>query len=208
MSSSAPTRPATARTRAAQIAALGLLGSLSLTACQWTSPITTEKEYDAADGIRVNLGTLQFRDLLVVSDAKGGPGTVSALVYNGGTGPEQVTIGGQGDAAKPITVPAQSSVTISESVPRTLIPSVPVPPGAMMELAIGASAGNTTALVPVLAPHDYYATLKPTAGSTSTGGGSAPATSAATPSGSPTSTQTAPPQTAPATPTSTSTSAG
>ena len=54
--------------------------ALLLTGCQIISPRQTDVMYAAADGVALDVGDVQLRNLVVVADTKGGPGTLSAAV--------------------------------------------------------------------------------------------------------------------------------
>ena len=64
---------------------------LALSGCQLESPIQTNVPYQPADGVAVDLGDVQVRDLVIVTDAKGGVGTLSGLVVNKSAEPVTVT---------------------------------------------------------------------------------------------------------------------
>jgi len=83
----APVRAATtlARTLAATVASAAVLSG-----CQVMSPIQTTVPYQAANGVAVDLGAVQIRDLVVVSRAKGEVGTLSGMVVN--TSAQPITI--------------------------------------------------------------------------------------------------------------------
>jgi len=55
------------------------------------SPIQTSVPYQPADGVAVDLGEVQVRDLVVIAGAKGEVGTLSGMVLNNGTEPVTVT---------------------------------------------------------------------------------------------------------------------
>ena len=85
------------------LVALALVGSMTLlSSCAAFSPITTNENYDAADGVTANVGSVVARDLLVVGD-KGKEGLLSGALVNNGTQDAQVTITAKGQP-QPVTV--------------------------------------------------------------------------------------------------------
>ena len=180
--------------------ALAATGALTLGGCQWTSPVQTEGQYAPADGWSAGVGALDLRNLLVVADAKGGPGNVVGLVMNTGADPIDVSV--QGATGDKLTVaPGRTEQFTTPGGRTTTLPNVDAAPGALTTLHVTSSTGDTDIQVPVLAPTQYYATLAPSSGSTgtptanpsATGNPSAPSSSpaptgTATPTGGPAST--------------------
>ena len=62
-------------------AALGI-GLLSVTGCGYINPQQTSEQYSASDGTRTDLGPLQLRNFIIVSDGEDKPGRVIGAVYN------------------------------------------------------------------------------------------------------------------------------
>jgi hypothetical protein len=96
----------------ARIAALVLAG-VALTGCAVLSPITTQEEYAASDGLMVELGPVQGLNLLVVTSAAGEPGVLIGSLSN--TSPTEdvaveVILGDSGVVT--IEIPAASVVQL------------------------------------------------------------------------------------------------
>lgn len=137
--------------------------ALGLSGCQVTNPIQTDQPYTPADGVAVDLSKVQIRNLVVVSDRKGGPGTLSGSVVNQGNQPVTVTFAGEGGANAELQVPAYGEESISSSSPVTLS-TVNADPGGVTTLQVTTQgAGTNIVQVPVLPAQGYYATLAPTA---------------------------------------------
>jgi hypothetical protein len=150
------------------VAASTLALVAGLGACQMASPITTDMAYDAADGVSVDLEDVVIRDLLVVSEGNGAPGTVSGLVVNEGT--EEVTLTlrlGEENLAPEVTVAPGTSVRLDGTDPLTgeageavTVPAIEGGPGSSLTLRFATSAGaGDSALVPVLAPTGQYSDM-------------------------------------------------
>jgi hypothetical protein len=139
---------------------------LALSGCQLESPIQTNVPYQPADGVAVDLGDVQVRDLVIVTDAKGGVGTLSGLVVNKSTGPVTVTFAtGPGALASGrAIIPAGTATRLSgvEGVTPVTIPRIPAAPGDMVNVVVSTpDAGAPVVSVPVLLPTGYYSNITP-----------------------------------------------
>ena len=154
---------------AAALAAAAFAGAvLALSGCQAFSPTQTDVAYQPADGVAVDLGDVQIRDLLVVTAAKGEIGTLSGLVINSGNAPVAVTFttGPGVDGLARAFVPAQGQTRLSglEGATPVFLPSVAAAPGDVIKVIVSTpAAGAPEVSVPVLLPTGYYAGLNPTA---------------------------------------------
>ncbi len=158
------TTPSLRTTAVRRAAALTLAASaLTLAGCSATNAVTTTKAYAASDGVDATLGSLSFGNLLVLSAAKGDPGTVLGSVTNAATSKATVTIGIAGDTAT-LSVPAGATVLLGPDHTAVPLSSVSEPPGALITLDLASDADGSTSLqVPVLdGTFAQYATLVPT----------------------------------------------
>jgi hypothetical protein len=138
---------------------------LALTGCQLTSPIQTDVPYVAGDGVSVDLDDVHIRNLVVVAEQEGGPGTVSGAVVNRSAQSATITFAGETGSAT-AQVPAHGQVQISEAT-RVTLPSVAAAPGGVVTLQVGSTSSAANIVkVPVLLPDGYYADLKPAAAPT------------------------------------------
>ena len=148
------------------LAAVTLAGAvLALSGCQ-TSPIQTDVPYQPADGVAVDLGDVQIRDLLVVTAAKGEIGTLSGLVVNKSNAPVTVTFttGPGVDGLARALVPADGQTRLSgvEGATPVTLPSIAAAPGDIIKVIVSTpAAGAPEVSVPVLLPTGYYASLTP-----------------------------------------------
>lgn len=129
------------------------------------SPIQTNVPYQPADGVAVDLGEVQIRDLVVVSSAKGEVGTLSGMVVNQGASGVTITFATGADRSSTSAVaPGDSQTRLSgvqggESVS---LPTIGAAPGGIVKIVISTPAsGASEVSVPVLAPDGYYATITP-----------------------------------------------
>ena len=143
-----------------------LAAVLALSGCQLASPIQTNVPYQPADGVAVDLGAVQVRDLVIVTDAKGGVGTLSGLVVNRSAEPVTVTFatGPGAEASARATIPAGTPTRLSgvEGVTPVTIPKFTGAPGDMVNVVVSTpDAGAPVVSVPVLLPTGYYSSITP-----------------------------------------------
>ena len=81
-------------------AALGI-GLLSLTGCGYINPQQTSEQYSASDGTRTDLGALELRNFIIISDGEDKPGRVIGAVYNTSSNDVVLTIKGADGLAGP-----------------------------------------------------------------------------------------------------------
>lgn len=164
-----PRRPSPARNfalnRSLVVGAAALATALALSGCQVMSPIQTNETYQPADGVAVDLGDVQVRDLVVITGARGEVGTLSGMVVNRGTTPVTVTFaaGGSGGAATmEIAAGKQDRLSGVDGIAPVTLPNVPAAPGDVVKLSVSTPAGGAPVVsVPVLLPDGYYATITP-----------------------------------------------
>jgi hypothetical protein len=159
-------------------AAIG--AALALSACQTQSPIQTDVTYDPADGVPVDLGAVQLRDLVVISSGKGEAGVLSAAASNSGSSSTRIAFALASGSPVYAEVPAGSQERLSGST-QVQLPSMPVAPGDVVKLTVQSpSAPAAVVDVPVLPPTDHYATMSPTTSPTTSTSTSSPSSSTST----------------------------
>ncbi len=142
--------------RFAGLAAATLLAS----GCGVMSPAQTDYSYIPADGVPLSIPGLDLRNLLIVADSQGGPGTLVGQAVNTGKDAVEVQFGVAGGSPTGATVPAYSDDAISASGSPVVLGSVPDAPGSMVQLIVATrEAGQNTILVPVLPSTRYYSEL-------------------------------------------------
>jgi hypothetical protein len=148
------------RRPAAALAAVLVGSSIALAACQTMSPVQTDVPYQPADGININLGTVDARGLVLVTAAKGAAGVVVGSLINNGRDPVTVTFLTPEQAQSSSANGPSVQVSGSQQVPITGIQleNVPAAPGDMTNIVLQTKAGQAFANVPVLLPDGYYST--------------------------------------------------
>ena len=136
--------------------------ALALSACQTQSPIQTDVAYVAADGVPVDLGSVQLRDLVVISGGKDKPGVLSASVSNTSGDAQRISFSLPQGQPVYAESPAYSERRLSDES-QVQLPSVPVNAGDVVTLSIQTpTAPAVVVVVPVLKAAGYYASLAPT----------------------------------------------
>ncbi len=137
----------------------GAVSAVALSACSFFSPVQTDVQYAPSDGIPVQSGAIEGRNILVVADEVGGPATVTGGLIN--MGEETVTV----EFRSPTTSAGTITIKPREKKP---ISGVTIPalgakegPGTMTTIVMSTPDGDTTASVPVLPPVGAYETLAP-----------------------------------------------
>lgn len=122
--------------------------SVVLAGCSTTSPMSTELVYNPGDGITLDLGDVQVRDLLVLGTEEGAPATVIAYVVN--RSPETEATVSFGDSE--VTVPAGTALQVSPPGEAGLeLSSLDAAPGAMVPVEVSVNGGPPAQVsVPVL----------------------------------------------------------
>lgn len=159
LAASAGPRPALRR-----LLPVALIGAaLALSACQTQSPVQTSVMYDPADGVPVDLGAVQIRDLVVVGTGQDKPGVLSGAVSNNGSEATRIAFGLPNQQPVYATAPAYSEQELSGKS-QVQLPSVPARPGDVVTLTVQSpNAPVAVVQVPVVPANHYYATLAPTA---------------------------------------------
>lgn len=169
-------------------AALGV-GLLSVTGCAYITPAQTSIQYSASDGTRTDLGPLQLRNMLLISDGEDKPGRVIGAVYNTSGKDMKLTIKGASGSQAQVPVKKNSYVLLNDSTDAATLSTTGGKPGSLVEVTIREDGTNLESKfkMPVLdgTIADYKTYLPtPTPTSSGTASGSASPTSSASPSAS------------------------
>ncbi len=116
--------------------------------------------YQPADGVALSSGSVDARNLLIVTKAKGEAGVLSGSLINLGTQDLKVTFAtdsgdGTGKTAGTVDLGPREQTQITG----VEVASVAAEPGALTGLIMSTDAGDAVTQVPVLAPNEYYSTL-------------------------------------------------
>ncbi len=155
-----------ARIAASVLLAAGLL--VGTAGCNLVAPQATTKHYDASDGVSANLGTVDVRNAIVVSE-DGELGNLVVTLVNTGAESAKVTMQYESDGSKATeTVRLDANSTTQLGQPDgdliTLV-AMNAQPGALVPLYFqSGDAEGKELLVPVLTTQlEEYSTLAPKA---------------------------------------------
>lgn len=150
-----------------KVAALALGATLSLTGCSLAANITTSNNYDASDGVGLDVAEISAKNLLLVTDAANAPAVLVGTLYNTGTDATTVTINVAG-TVDDVVVPAHGSVTLGVGEgEHEFVTTSPVAPGALTTVSLQpASVAAVSEPLPVLdgTLAEYQAVLDALAG--------------------------------------------
>ncbi|HYN67905.1 MAG TPA: hypothetical protein VES93_13525 [Ornithinibacter sp.] len=147
---------------AAPLRATALAGTaLLVSGCAVFSPMQTDYDYEAADGVRLSIVGLELRNLAVVVPARGDTGIVVGQAVNRGSSAVDVTFAVEGaPSSASVAVPANSGDTLSDAAGGVEIPGIPAAPGALVQMTVTTdAAGANVVRVPVLPNTGFYAGL-------------------------------------------------
>ena len=160
-------------------AALGI-GLLSVSGCGYINPQQTSVQYSASDGTRTDLGPVQLRNMMIVSDGENKPGRVLGAVYNTSSNDVILTIKGAEGSQTQVPVKKNSYVLLNDSTDSATLSTTGGKPGSLVEVTLSESATNMKAKfnMPVLDGtiadyKKYIPTPTPTATSSSSASSSA-----------------------------------
>ncbi|SDL30229.1 hypothetical protein SAMN04487913_10816 [Arthrobacter sp. ok362] len=169
-------------------AALGI-GLLSVTGCGYINPQQTSEQYSASDGTRTDLGALQLRNFVIISDGENKPGRVIGAVYNTSSKDVVLTIKGASGSQAEVPVKQKSYTMLNDSAAPAILSTVGAKPGSIAEVTISEDGTSQNAMfkVPVMDGtivdyKSYLPTPEPTATGAATSSGTATSTETPTPS--------------------------
>ena len=127
--------------------------------CSANSPYQTAETQSIADGVAVDLDGAQVRNLVLISNEKGGNATVTGTVENNGAKPLTFTVSGSGSKVS-TKIPGRTLVNLSEDKKLTL-EGVKDAPGDMTSIEVSTGQDSSPVDVPVLPPNGYYKDYAP-----------------------------------------------
>ncbi len=127
------------------------------------SPVQTDEQYVASDGLPLSIPGMEFRNLVVVVSEEGGEGVLIGQALNPAFTPVQARFGVEGGAEPEIiTIPPREGDGISAVPSQVDIGPVPARPGGMVEVVVSTQeAGKNLVRVPVLPPEGIYEGIVP-----------------------------------------------
>lgn len=138
--------------RLSLIAAIGI-GAMAFTGCSAINEQSTTRVYSASDGVRLDLGQLELRNVLIVSEAADAPGRVAGTFYNQSDSDITLTISGAAGSQTEIVVKPGTPTVLGTTGDEHILNTVASAPGALesVELRLSGASSETASLnVPVM----------------------------------------------------------
>lgn len=138
--------------RLSLIAAIGI-GAMAFTGCSAINQQSTTMVYSASDGVRLDMGQLELRNVLIISEAAGGPGRVAGSFYNQSDSDITLTINGAQGSQTEITVKPGVPLILNSKSDKSILSTMDQAPGSTESLELrqsGAGSETATLKVPVL----------------------------------------------------------
>ncbi|WP_145962028.1 hypothetical protein [Renibacterium salmoninarum] len=140
-----------------RLGAVAILGAtlLGASACGYIAPQQTTHVYSPSDGIQLNIGNVEFRDILIVtSGSTDKPGRVLGAVFNTSNAPIEVTFRGADGAQTQVTVKPNEPYYLNESTEASILSAVSEPAGGLETVTVSQNGSkgpaSEDAKVPVL----------------------------------------------------------
>ncbi|MGO4383821.1 hypothetical protein [Specibacter sp. RAF43] len=151
--------------RLSLIAAIGV-GALAFTGCSAINQQSTTMVYSASDGVRLDMGPLELRNMLIVSEGADAPGRVAGTLYNTSKTDITLTISGAQGSQTDVAIKSRSHVVLNAAGEAAILDTVKAPAGAVETITLRQSGDSESAelRVPVLdGTLAEYKSLVPTA---------------------------------------------
>jgi hypothetical protein len=151
------------------IAAIGI-GAMAFTGCSAINEQSTTKIVAVSDGVEATMGSLELRNVLVISNGNDAPGRVLGTFYNNSQSDITLTISGDQGSQTEVTVKPGVPLVLNGDTDTAILSTVTAPAGATEVLQLRQSGSDTAAkslTVPVLdGTLAEYKNLVPTAAAT------------------------------------------
>ncbi|MCQ9165037.1 MULTISPECIES: hypothetical protein [unclassified Arthrobacter] len=138
--------------RLSLIAAIGI-GAIAFTGCSAINEQSTTKIKVVSDGVDANVGSLELRNVLVISQGSDAPGRVLGTFYNTSDSDATLTISGDQGSQTEVTVKPGVPLVLNGASDKAILSTVTAAPGATEVLQLrgsGATTDSTSLTVPVL----------------------------------------------------------
>jgi hypothetical protein len=124
---------------------------LSVTGCSATNLQATTIQYSPSDGVRTDIGKIELRNMIVVSNGKDAPGRIIGAVFNTSDKDSTVTFSGNNGSRTEIQVKPGTPYYLGADSDPSVLSSVSGLPGTLETMRITVDGGSPTDLqIPVL----------------------------------------------------------
>ena len=118
--------------------------------CSAINPIITQEEYDASDGVSVEIGDVRGLNLLVITEAEGAPASLIGAFTNPGDEAVEVAVSLDGETIAMVEVPARGTVRLGAEGDTQVTGTSTAAPGRSHEITLQTdAAGQIVEEVPV-----------------------------------------------------------
>lgn len=156
-------------TAAVLLPAQVLLLALTLTACQFMSPVESMHDDDTNGTVSADLGAVDLRDAVIITEQRDGDVELGSFIFtamNASMRPRQLTIqAGRDGTPLAMTIPPRGQISRGEhpGSQQLLISDIGVPAGGLAEVHVSTGRGASKVLyVPILTTQlPEYAQLGP-----------------------------------------------
>ena len=125
-------------------------GLLSVTGCGYINAQQTSHQYASSDGVKADLGSLQLRNIVIVSTGADKPGRVIGAVFNQGSSDATLVIDGANGAQTSIPVKEKSETYLNEDSDSAILSSPGGHPGSLVTVSIASGSETAKLQVPVM----------------------------------------------------------
>ncbi|WP_120521847.1 hypothetical protein [Arthrobacter celericrescens] len=125
-------------------------GLLSVTGCGYINAQQTSHQYAASDGVKADLGSLELRNIAIVSTGADKPGRVIGAVFNQSSSDATLVINGANGAQTSVPVKAKSQTYLNEESDAAILSSAGGNPGSLVTVSLSAGSESSKLQVPVL----------------------------------------------------------
>lgn len=146
--------PGAKRVQRMSLVAAIAVGALAFTGCGAINQQSTAIMYSASDGVHADMGKIELRNVLIISEKAGQPGRLTGTFYNKSDASIKLTVSGSEGSQTELTIPSGAAPLILGSKSEAAILStVSAIPGAMEMVKLtqsDTSVAAQTLNVPVL----------------------------------------------------------
>lgn len=125
-------------------------GLLSVTGCGYINAQQTSHQYAASDGVKADLGSLELRNIAIVSTGADKKGRVIGAVFNQSSSDATLVIDGANGAQTSIPVKAGAETYLNEESDSAILSTTGGNPGSLVTVSISAGSDSAKLQVPVL----------------------------------------------------------
>lgn len=149
------------------LVAAGALTIMAASGCSYINPQSTMQQYSASDGVHGEVGSIELRNILLVSEGGDKPARIVGAVFNNASTSKTVTFAGADGSEATVKVPADGEQLFDLDHRPVILDSTGAMPGALVQIQVSTGSKQDELKVPVLDGtlkhyRDYLPTSAPT----------------------------------------------